>query len=146
MPKDTMTPKERWLAVLQRKKPDRIPMDYWATPEATQNLLKHLKVSDFDAAAIILHIDTPLNVGPKYTGPKFPKGTDVWGCKYKTVKYKGGEYSEISGNPLAAYETAEDIKKNYKFPEAGWWDYSDIPKQIKGKEDRIVRGGEASRF
>ena len=36
---DTMTSRERWLAVLARKKPDRVPMDYWATPEATDRLI-----------------------------------------------------------------------------------------------------------
>jgi uroporphyrinogen decarboxylase len=105
-----------------------------------------MRVADFDAAAIILHIDTPLNVGPKYAGPKLPKGLDVWGCRHKTVKYNGGEYSEIDSSPLAQYETAEEIKKNYKFPEPDWWDYSDISKQIKGKEDRIIRGGGSEPF
>ena len=36
MPKETMTSRERWLAVLKHEKPDRIPMDYWATGEATE--------------------------------------------------------------------------------------------------------------
>jgi uroporphyrinogen decarboxylase len=31
MPRETMTPRERWLAVLRREKPDRVPMDYWTT-------------------------------------------------------------------------------------------------------------------
>ncbi len=42
MPKDAMTPRERWTAVLERREPDRIPMDYWATSEATEKLLRHL--------------------------------------------------------------------------------------------------------
>lgn len=29
MIRESMTPKERWLAVLRHEKPDRIPMDYW---------------------------------------------------------------------------------------------------------------------
>ena len=29
-----MTSRERWLVVLQRERPDRVPMDYWATPRA----------------------------------------------------------------------------------------------------------------
>ena len=40
--KESMTPKERWLAVLNREKPDRIPMDYWATGEATEKVMKYL--------------------------------------------------------------------------------------------------------
>ncbi len=33
MPRESMTERERWLAVLRREKPDRIPMDYWSTAE-----------------------------------------------------------------------------------------------------------------
>ncbi len=40
MSKETMTSKERWLAVLNRQKPDRIPMDYWATAETTEKLMQ----------------------------------------------------------------------------------------------------------
>ena len=58
MPKETMTPRERWLAVLQRKQPDRVPMDYWATGEATAKLLKYLGC-DFDTMLRRLHIDRP---------------------------------------------------------------------------------------
>ena len=39
MPKETITPRERWLAVLKGQKPDRVPMDYWATEEAISLLL-----------------------------------------------------------------------------------------------------------
>ena len=43
---EEMTPKERWLAVLNRQSVDRIPMDYWATPEATYQLMLHLGIDD----------------------------------------------------------------------------------------------------
>jgi hypothetical protein len=39
---DVMTPKERWLAVMRREKPDRLPMNYWGKPEATLKLMQHL--------------------------------------------------------------------------------------------------------
>ena len=39
-----MTPRERWLTVLNGGVPDRVPVDYRATPEATAKLLKHLGV------------------------------------------------------------------------------------------------------
>jgi len=35
-----MTPRERWLAVLEGEKPDRLPMDYWGTDEATARLVE----------------------------------------------------------------------------------------------------------
>ena len=42
MRKESMTPRERWLAVLNGQKPDRVPMDYWGTAEATAKVRKHL--------------------------------------------------------------------------------------------------------
>jgi uroporphyrinogen decarboxylase len=44
MKKDTMSPRERWLAVISHGIPDRVPMDYWGTGEATEKLLKHLNL------------------------------------------------------------------------------------------------------
>ena len=63
MPKETMTPRERWLAVLQRETPDRVPMSYWTTPEARDKLMKHLGVSDEQAMLKRLHIDRPVGKG-----------------------------------------------------------------------------------
>lgn len=74
MRKETMTPRERWLAVLKRETPDRVPMDYWATREATDRLMKHLGVSTRDEMLKRLHIDAPAAIGPKYVGPAIPAG------------------------------------------------------------------------
>ena len=64
-----MDPKERWLAVLQQQTPDRIPMDYWGTPEATQKVMAHLGVNDFWEMCERLHIDAVVSVRPEYIGP-----------------------------------------------------------------------------
>ena len=146
MRKETMTPRERWLAVLQRKRPDRVPMDYWATGEANERLVKHLGCKNLDEAFQILHIDTPLGVGPKYVGPKPPEGEDIYGCRSKDVQYGTGVYTEIVYNPLAQYETLEELKGNYEWPDPDWWDYSGIPGQVKGKDDRPIRGGGSEPF
>jgi len=141
-----MTPRERWLAVLERKRPDRVPMDYWATGEANERLVKHLGCKDLEEAFGILHIDTPLGVGPKYIGPKPPEGEDIYGCRFKDVQYGTGVYTEIVYNPLAQYGTLEELKRNYEWPDPDWWDYSDIPRQVEGKGDRPIRGGGSEPF
>ncbi len=146
MPKETMTSKERWLAVLKRQKPDRIPMDYWATPEVNEKLMKHLGLANMDEVFKKLHIDRPHGVGPEYTGPKPPQGTDIFGITYRTVGYGTGSYEEITSSPLAKYETVEEIEKNYKWPSADWYDYSGILSQLKGKEDRPICGGGSEPF
>jgi uroporphyrinogen decarboxylase len=146
MPKETMTSKERWLAVLKHEKPDRVPMDYWGTPEATAKLIKHLGTADADDAFKTLHIDRPLTVWPSYVGPPVPDGTDMYGCRYRSVNYAGGVYSECVYHPLAGYQTVDEIDANYKWPSADWNDYSGIKKQIEGQETRIIQGGGSEPF
>jgi uroporphyrinogen decarboxylase len=135
-----MTSKERWLAVLNGEKPDRVPMDYWATPEATQSLCKHLDC-DFETACQRLHIDLPLTVGGRYTGPPLPENTDEFGVRMKAVDYGSGVYLEAENAPLAHYNTAEEIEAAYTWPDHDWRDYSHLPGEIAGHEDRIIRGG-----
>jgi uroporphyrinogen decarboxylase len=146
LPEKTMTPRERWLAVLQRRRPDRVPMDYWATGEANERLMKHLGCGSMDEALEILHIDVPVSVGGKYIGPKPPEGEDIFGCRFKDVQYETGTYTEVVYHPLAQYRTLDEIKDNYEWPDPEWWDFSQVPGQIKGKEDRPIRGGGSEPF
>ncbi len=146
MPKETMTPRERWLAVLNGEKPDRVPMDYWATEESTQKLLQHLGCSDTQELFEHLHIDRPVSVGPRYVGPSLPPDTDVFGCRSRDIEYGTGIYRECISHPLAEYETVEEVEANYAWPDPDWWDYSDIPDQLKGNEDKPIAGGGSEPF
>ena len=146
MPKETMTSRERWLAVLEREKPDRIPMDYWATGEATEKLAKHLGCQSEEELFRRLHIDHPVDAGPRYVGPSLPEGTDPFGCRYKEVDYGQGKYGECTYHPLAQYKTLKEIKDNYQWPSLNWYDYSHIPQDIRGKEHLPIRGGDSEPF
>ena len=140
MPKETMTPRERWLAVLQRKQPDRVPMDYWATGEATAKLLKYLGC-DFDTMLRRLHIDRPAFTDPKYIGPTLAENIDIWGLQYRQVDYGTGNYSEAANRPLSQFESVEEIEKQYRWPSVDWFDFSVLRDQIKGQEHRPIQGG-----
>lgn len=146
MPKETMTPRERWLAVLLRQKPDRVPMDYWATSETTARLRKHLGCRTTHQVLKKLSVDYVLKVEPRYVGPRLPRRTDVFGCKFRGVDYGSGVYDECVYNPLAGYHSVEEIVHSYRWPSPDWWDYSDIPRQIKGKEMYPIRGGGSEPF
>jgi uroporphyrinogen decarboxylase len=146
MPKESMTPRERWLAVLQRKTPDRVPMDYWTTNEARDKLMKHLGVADDRALYQRLHIDRIVNVGPRYVGPPNPEGQDVFGIQHRIADYGTGTYSEVAVSPLAQYNSVEEIEANYRWPDPDWWDYSSVPDQIVGLEDYPIRGGGSEPF
>src|SRR5512138_2579192 len=69
MQTDAMTPRERWLAVLKRQAPDRTPSDYWGTPETGEKIRRHFGTASLFEALDCLHVDYPITVGPRYTGP-----------------------------------------------------------------------------
>jgi uroporphyrinogen decarboxylase len=137
---ETMTGRERWLAVLNREVPDRVPMDYWATEEATQNLLEYLGC-DFDEMLRRLHIDLPHTVGGRYVGPPPKDGEDIWGFRHVRIEYGTGAYVEVDNAPLARFKTVEEIEAEYTWPSPDWWDYSHLPEEVKRYEHRPIRGG-----
>jgi len=144
--KETMSPKERWLAVLNREKPDRIPMDYWGTGEATASLMKHLGCATFREATEKLHIDNPVTAAPGYAGPPLAANEDVYGCRYQMVDYGTGAYFEVVHHPLADYTSVEEIEAAYTWPTPDSYDYTTIPDNLKGQEHRPVRGGGSEPF
>ena len=144
--KDTMTPRERWLAVLNREKPDRIPMDYWATEETTTKLMAHLGCETTREMYDRLHIDRVVHVGPKYVGPPVSDDADEFGCRYRGVDYGTGVYRECVRYPLAEYGTVDEIEANYTWPSADWYDFSEIPQRLAACKDLPVQGGGSEPF
>ncbi|RJS93183.1 uroporphyrinogen-III decarboxylase-like protein [Candidatus Bathyarchaeota archaeon] len=143
---ESMTPKERWLAVLQRRKPDRVPMDYWATPEVTEKLMKHLSVRSLKEMYECLHIDAVITVNPKYIGPPIPEDSDIYGCRYRNIRHRTGTYRECVYHPLANFNSVSEIKRKFEWPTVDLYDYSVIPDQIAGYEDYPIRGGGSEPF
>ncbi len=141
-----MTPKDRWLAVLSGERPDRTPMDYWATTEATDRLKAHLGLEDERQIFEKLHIDRPFSVGGRYVGPPPPEGSDIYGCRHELVDYGSGVYSECVYSPLAQFDSVEAIMAGYQWPQPDWWDYTQLPQQIRGWEQYPIRGGGSEPF
>ena len=146
MPKESMTPKERWLAVLQRKTPDRVPMDYWGTDETMAKLQRHLGCADAWEVYRTLHIDRVVTVKPAYIGPPVDDDHDYFGCGFRHIHYDGGVYRECVFHPLAGYETIEEVAANYTWPSPDWFDYTVIPGQLVGKEAYPIQGGGSEPF
>ena len=88
-----MTPRERIKTSLNHQEPDRIPIGYFATPEANIKLKKYLSVDNDDNLLKRLGCDYrrifPEYIGPKnlvgVTGIDMP-GKDCWGTVRKKVK------------------------------------------------------------
>lgn len=137
---------ERWLAVLNREKPDRPPMDFWGVPEIEARLQKELQCESMDEVFEKLEIDAPVRVEPHYIGPPLEKNEDIYGCRFQTVPFGTGTYEEILYAPLAQYDSVEAIDAHFTWPQADWFDYSNLEKQIRGKEHRPVRAGGSEPF
>ncbi len=146
MRRETMTPRERWLAVLSREKPDRVPMGYRATGEATRKLMGYLGCNDGQALYERLHIDRVVSLSPRYVGPPIPRDKDVFGCGYEDVDYGTGVYRECVSHPLSEYETVEQIERSYTWPSPDWYDYSGVAAQLEGNEAYPIRGGGSEPF
>ena len=134
-----MTSRERWLAVLNHKSPDRVPMDWWGTDEIRDKLLGHLELSTEEELFAALHIDRPLFVEPRYVGPRRETDEDAYGIRYAYMNYGTGKYREVAHSPLAAFESVQEIEANYHWPEPEWWDCSVVAEQVKGHDERPVQ-------
>jgi uroporphyrinogen decarboxylase len=147
MAQDSMTPKERWLAVLAGQTPDRVPVDYWGTDEATSAVVHHLGLRNRWQMFDRLHIDKIVSVYPEYVGPALPRATDMYGRKFRNISYGSGRYRECIYSPLAEFDSIEEIEANYTWPTADWFSYAKIPGQVRGrKRDHPVQGGGSEPF
>jgi uroporphyrinogen decarboxylase len=142
-----MNARERWLAVLEGSTPDRLPMDYWATAETNARLMAHLGCSDMAQVYDRLHIDPLISVGPRYAGPPIAPDADMYGARYVQVHHDGGSYRECVHYPLAAYDSVEQIAREYTWPSVDWFDYSGIRDQVGDRAERyLIRGGGSEPF
>jgi len=146
MPKEKMTPRERFHAICNHEVPDRIPLHYRATEEFDAKLMKYLGVSTAQERNERLHLEPRMGVGGRYIGPEPEPGKDILGIEYRTIEYEGGTYRECATHPLARYKTVEEIEANYTWPDPDWWDYSHIPAQVEGHDDIPVSGGGSEPF
>ncbi len=143
---DGDTPRERWMAILERKQTDRPPIDYWATDEVTDRLMKHFKADSLRKLYEKLEIDVPFKVEPEYIGKPLPPDEDIFGCKYRDVDYGTGSYRECVSHPLAEYKTVEEIEANYAWPDINDYDFTTIKDQVIGWHDYPISGGGSEPF
>lgn len=134
-----MTPRQRWLALLEGRTPDRIPTDYRATPEVTRRLLKELDCADHEALLARLHIDGQRGWGPRYKPAQSPHGpgADMWGIRYTTIDYGTGSYAEASHHPLAAISSADEVYRHC-WPSPDDFDYAPVAEGLARDDGRRV--------
>ncbi len=138
----SMTPRERWIAVLNGDSPDRVPADYWGTEEVTARLLKDLACATEDDLWRKLRVDRTHAVAPRFIGPKPEPGKDIWGVTYREQRYGEnlGSYREVEHHPLAEMTDPAELE-NHIWPDADWFDYSEIRQDLEKLEEWPVMAG-----
>jgi uroporphyrinogen decarboxylase len=142
-----MTPRERWLALLSGKTPDRVPCDYAATTEVTNRLLVELHCGSERELWERLGVDKCIHLGPKH--PLATEDTwhtqslySIWGIRTVNVSYGDGlgVYEEAVSCPLATAESVADIE-SFPWPDPDAWDVSQMHAECRAWSGYPVLGG-----
>jgi len=155
--------RKRVLDAINHKEPDRVPCDYWGTPEVDRKLMDHFNVNSLDKVRKRLGLDLSyiyasgiiyedpgglFGPTPRYVGPKravFEDGSfeDLWGVTRQWVKVSSGNaYREVIKNPLRDFTTVEEVEAYDKWPKADDFNYSGLREECEKRKDvAIVLGG-----
>jgi uroporphyrinogen decarboxylase len=126
-----MTPRERWLALLAGRTPDRVPSDYQATEEVTTRLCRELDCPDNEALYRKLDIDARRMVDPVWRRPPdLDPQADLWGIRYRSVSYGGGAYLEPHVQPLAGAGSVAEIHA-HRWPSCDEFDYTAVTRAVE---------------
>lgn len=130
-----MDSRQRVETALAHKEPDRVPFDYWATPEITGKLMEYFSLCSEEELLEKLDIDFRYIPGPIYTKSNKAvreDGTieDHWGVPRKKVQAGHGSYWEVTEFPLGEASSLEEIRNYQKWPDPDWFNYECVRKQV----------------
>jgi uroporphyrinogen decarboxylase len=136
-----LTPKERILAVLDRKAVDRLPVDLWHTPEIGAALRQHFGVADDLAVYRALRLDKVVWVFMDYNlesgergGAQSGAGAEsggsrtMWGVPLKDVQAGAAHYAEFASAPLSGFDSPNSLDEYPWWPQVDRFDYDGAAK------------------
>ena len=113
-----MNSRQRVLAAIEHREPDRVPITFDATPEVIESLQRHFGVTTRDAVWDALEVDTRL-IGADHHAPRIRTegeiSFDFWGCGRKAQAFSGGVYWEYAVFPLENARSVDEIEA-YPWP------------------------------
>ena len=134
-----MTSRQRVLDACNRKGYDRIPIKHEGTPEINQIIRDHFGLKNDEQMLIVLGDDFRY-VEPEYIGPELKTFSDgsiegYFGERYKYIQFEGGRYPEPVYQPFAGITELKDLDRSH-FPQADWFDYSNVLNSAKSIRDK----------
>lgn len=135
-----MNSRERVIAAIEHRTPDRLPITFDGEPEVIEMLMKHFNVSSRDAVWDALHVDTRL-VGANHNHPRIRKegvvSYDFWGIGEKPQTYEKGTYSEYCHHPLAGMASIAEIE-SYDWPTPDELSFESIREAKAANPDKAI--------
>jgi uroporphyrinogen decarboxylase len=137
-----MTPRERVLAALEHRQPDRTPRDFWAEPPTWKRLLAHAGHNDKDRLLEDLGVDLRhLEVsGPSERSIGGGLYENMWGERYVYRETGWGPMREDSRGALCEARRLADLEA-FDWPTPDSFDYSGLSAQCRRWEDRALLYG-----
>ena len=120
------------LLALSHKTTDRVPLDFWGTPETREKLRLHFGAGDDEPVLKALDIDIR-QFQPEYKGviDRRPDGSyiDEMGVHRRPVRNEFCVYEEYASFPLGYVEDLRDFER-YTWPDIDKFDFESLPEQI----------------
>lgn len=141
-----MNARERVLAVLNRQKPDRVPVDIWLAPELIGKFKKELGAADELDIYRKLGIDKIAWVGVpckrmQHISPDPGEAVNHWGVRFKKIEAGGdAEYGEVVFNPLLELTDISRLE-SYPWPDPDDFDYETAAAQAGKLAEEFVTLG-----
>ncbi len=130
----TILPRDRVIKALQHQTSDRVPLDFWVTPEVWVKLKKYFKTENEEEILQHLNIDIR-QYQPDYIGPSFQtfedgSYIDSMGVHRKPQKNEFCEYEEYASSPLGFATSVDDLKTYDNWPDIEQFDFEHLPEKI----------------
>jgi len=137
-----MIPRERVLAALAQRKPDRTPRDFWAEPPALRRLFDHLGHSDLDRLLEALGVD--IRRLEAATPAELPLGggifQNLWGERFIYRPTPWGPMREDTKGALSEAESLGDLE-SFSWPSPDAIDHSGLASQCQRYRDHALLYG-----
>ncbi len=128
-----MLPRERVMRALEHQNTDRVPLDFWATPEMWEKLQKHFGTTSKTEVLEHLCVDIrdykPLYVGEPCKVLEDGSFFEPMGTHRRIIKNEYNSYDEYASFPLAYAQSVEDLEC-YQWFDADDYDYAGLSDQI----------------
>jgi uroporphyrinogen decarboxylase len=150
-----MTSRDRFLAAVAHTHPDRVPIDYLASPQADKAIKAYYGINTERELLDILGCDFYYlccrdisqneSCLPFYRGSRMSVEGDKRVCPFGIVWKRGAYNSKFAvddaiDNPLKSAQSQKDIV-NYKFPKVSEFDFSAFDAEIEANNSRVIIGG-----